>query len=97
MLFCCYLLLLLFVVFPLKLRVWFIAIGTTLCYGTINVKMCRIYYIFHDPQKKKRVSGEGGRDGGGRGGRGGGGERGRERGKKHVTVDVSKYIIWVLF
>ena len=35
---------------------WLLAIGYSLCFGTIVAKMFRIYYIFNNPHSKKRVS-----------------------------------------
>ena len=37
---------------------WLLAIGYSLCFGTIVAKMFRIYYIFNNPHSKKRVGGE---------------------------------------
>ena len=39
----------------LQLDPWLNAIGYSLCYGTILAKMCRVYYIFHNPGIKKKV------------------------------------------
>ena len=41
---------------PLQLTPWLTAIGYSLCYGTIIVKMFRIFYIIHNLFSKKRVS-----------------------------------------
>ena len=35
---------------------WLGAIGHSLCYGTILVKMVRVYYIFDNPSVRKKVS-----------------------------------------
>ena len=34
---------------------WLIALGYSLCYGTILAKMVRIYYIFGNPTPPKKV------------------------------------------
>ena len=34
---------------------WLIALGYSLCYGTILAKMVRMYYIFGNPTPKKKV------------------------------------------
>ena len=34
---------------------WLIALGYSLCYGTILAKIVRIYYIFGNPTPKKKV------------------------------------------
>ena len=39
-----------------NLTPWLTAIGYSLCYGTILVKMARVYYIFSNPSAKKKVS-----------------------------------------
>ena len=36
---------------------WFTAIGYSLCYGTILVKMFRTWYIFNNPVAKKKKVG----------------------------------------
>ena len=37
---------------------WLTNIGFSLCFGTVGVKMWRVYYIFNDPSaKKKKVLG----------------------------------------
>ena len=36
-----------------NLTPWLTAIGYSLCYGTIVVKMTRVYYIFNSPSPKK--------------------------------------------
>ncbi len=36
----------------LQLRSWLVAIGYSLCLGTINTKMWRVYYIFRYPKLK---------------------------------------------
>jgi len=35
---------------------WLYALGYSLCYGTILVKMVRVYHILHKPTEKKYVS-----------------------------------------
>ena len=41
-----------------QFRPWLTSIGFSLCFGTINAKMYRVYYIFHNPtvSTRKRVS-----------------------------------------
>ena len=39
-----------------NLTPWLTAIGYSLCYGTILVKMARVYYIFNNPSAKKKVA-----------------------------------------
>ena len=34
---------------------WLTAIGYSLCYGTILMKMARVYYIFNNPSVNKKV------------------------------------------
>ena len=34
---------------------WLTAVGYSLCYGTIVVKMCRVYYIFNNPSTQKKM------------------------------------------
>ena len=34
---------------------WFTSIGYSLCYGTILVKMFRVYYIYSNPSPRKKV------------------------------------------
>ena len=36
---------------------WLTAIGYSLCYGTILMKMARVYYIFNNPTANKKVRG----------------------------------------
>ena len=36
-----------------NLTPWLTAIGYSLCYGTIVVKMTRVYYIFNSPSPRK--------------------------------------------
>lgn len=36
-----------------NLTPWLTAVGYSLCYGTIVVKMTRVYYIFNNPTPKK--------------------------------------------
>ncbi len=38
-----------------NLTPWLTAIGYSLCYGTILVKMARVYYIFNNPTANKKV------------------------------------------
>ena len=38
---------------------WFTAVGYSLCCGTMLVKMCRIWYIFNNPVRKKKPVSEG--------------------------------------
>ena len=38
-----------------NLTSWLSAIGYSLCYGTILVKMTRVYYIFNNPTANKKV------------------------------------------
>ena len=38
-----------------NLNPWFTAIGYSLCYGTIVVKMFRVYYIYSNPSPRKKV------------------------------------------
>lgn len=43
----------------MQLRMWLLIVGYFLCFGTIVVKMWRVFYIFHNPsvkRKKSRVS-----------------------------------------
>ena len=40
-----------------NLTPWLTAIGYSLCYGTILVKMARVYYIFNNPTANKKVGG----------------------------------------
>lgn len=39
-----------------NLTPWLTAIGYSLCFGTILVKMARVYYIFNDPCTHKKVN-----------------------------------------
>ena len=39
-----------------NLTPWLTAIGYSLCYGTILVKMARVYYIFNNPSPIKKVT-----------------------------------------
>lgn len=41
----------------MQIRSWLAAIGFSLCFGTINTKMWRVYYIFNNPKpaSKKKV------------------------------------------
>jgi len=39
-----------------NLTPWFSAIGYSLCYGTILVKMGRIYYILSNPTTERKAS-----------------------------------------
>ena len=36
---------------------WLTALGYSLCYGTILVKMVRVYYIFDNPTRQKKKVG----------------------------------------
>jgi len=36
-----------------NIRSWFASLGYSLCFGTINAKMWRVYYIFHNPKPSK--------------------------------------------
>lgn len=38
---------------PPQIRPWFASLGYSLCFGTINAKMWRVYYIFHNPKPSK--------------------------------------------
>lgn len=38
-----------------NLTPWLTSIGYSLCYGTILVKMARVYYIFNNPTANKKV------------------------------------------
>ena len=38
-----------------NLTPWLLAIGYSLCYGTILAKMTRVYYIFNNPSLKRKV------------------------------------------
>ena len=38
-----------------QLRVWLFVVGHALCFGSVLLKMWRIYYIFHHPTAKKIV------------------------------------------
>ena len=38
-----------------NLQVWLTGFGYSLCYGTILVKMWRVYYIFNNPNSQKKV------------------------------------------
>ena len=40
-----------------NLRVWLTGFGLSLCYGTILVKMWRVYYIFSNPSAQKKAVG----------------------------------------
>ena len=40
----------------LQVDYWLGAIGHSLCYGTILVKIVRVYYIFDNPSLRKKVS-----------------------------------------
>ena len=39
---------------PLQIHPWFASLGYSLCFGTINAKMWRVFYIFHNPKPAKR-------------------------------------------
>ena len=39
-----------------NLTPWLTAIGYSLCYGTVLVKMTRVYYIFNNPTANKKVN-----------------------------------------
>lgn len=39
-----------------NLRVWLTGFGLSLCYGTILVKMWRVYYIFSNPSAQKKAN-----------------------------------------
>ena len=42
---------------PFQVTPWLISLGYSLCYGTIVVKMARVWYIFNNPViQKKYVS-----------------------------------------
>ena len=34
-------------------RAWFLSLAFSFCYGTIIMKMFRVYYILHNPQPNK--------------------------------------------
>ena len=34
-------------------RSWCLSLGYSFCYGTIIMKMCRVYYIVHNPRPNK--------------------------------------------
>ena len=39
-----------------NLRDWLTGFGYSLCYGTILVKMWRVYYIFNNPSSQKKAN-----------------------------------------
>ena len=36
-------------------RSWCLSFGYSFCYGTIIMKMCRVYHIVHNPRPKKVI------------------------------------------